>query len=163
MKKIYFCNTIAQKEFGKYFEKKGNMKVHAKTVHYGLKEFQCQKCELCFFTKRNLQVHEEKVHPELRESGEQARLDLEAAKQQSQAAQEEAMRQKAQAMIAEQQEKAMKHAQDVMAHNEVYDNNHGAAAAGSDQFKMEESNVSEEDMEHMEMEMNPADFSSYRY
>ena len=150
-------------ECGKYFEKKGNMKVHVKTVHYGLKEFQCQKCELCFFTKRNLQVHEEKVHPELRESWEQARLDLEAAKQQSQAAQEEAMRQKAQAMIAEQQEKAMKHAQDVMAHNEVYDNNHGAAAAGSDQFKMEESNVSEEDMEHMEMEMNPADFSSYRY
>merc|ERR1712025_1505144 len=48
-------------ECGKYFEKKGNMKVHVKTVHYGLKEFQCQKCELCFFTKRNLQVHEEKV------------------------------------------------------------------------------------------------------
>ena len=152
-------------ECGKYFEKKGNMKVHVKTVHYGLKEFQCQKCELCFFTKRNLQVHEEKVHPELRESWEQARLDLEAAKQQFQAAQEEALRQKVQSMIAEQQEKAMKHAQDVMAHPEVYENNHGAAAtaAGSDQFKMEESEVSEEDMEHMEMEMNPADFSSYRY
>jgi len=41
------------------------LKVHVKTVHYGIKEFACTDCPSTFFSKRNLILHTEKNHPEL--------------------------------------------------------------------------------------------------
>lgn len=51
-------------ECGKYFEKRGNLRVHLKIVHKRIKDFACDFCPSQFYTKRNLIMHIGKDHSE---------------------------------------------------------------------------------------------------